>query len=342
MSKDKIARRDLLAALGSVAAATLAPAAVAPQARAAEPAVKGDGGKIRWLANAAGTSAFPPYVMQKFKLDQKYGFELQVIPVANVQAQVTAFQAGAAEFGGLGWNDIARMRTAGVNVVGVAPWLIWADSVLVPKDSPAKNLGDLKGKKVGTINRTTLNWLIMRAVTITNYKFDIEKDSVVQEGAISLLRGLTEQGQLDATMMFNSLAPDMLASGKYRMLASIRDLVKELGLPDTPFLLHTADAGYAAKNPANTKAFLAALREAIQILNTDDAVWVEKGRDLKINDKTALEIFRDEARADMMTAFLPTTEADIRKTFDALLAVGGVSVMGMSTLPDGFMTLAYQ
>jgi NitT/TauT family transport system substrate-binding protein len=332
-----VARRDVLAGLGGLAAATLA-----PLARAAEPVIKGDGGKIRWLANAAGTSAFPPYVMQKYKLDQKYGFELQVIPVANVQAQVTAFQAGAAEFGGLGWNDIARMRAAGINVVGVAPWLIWADSVLVPKDSPAKNLGDLKGKKVGTINRTTLNWLVMRAVTITNYKFDLEKDSTVHEGAISLLRGLTEQGQLDATMMFNSLAPDMLASGKYRILATIRDLVKELGLPDTPFLLHTADAGYAAKNPGNAKAFVAALREAIQILNTDDSVWVEKGRDLKINDKTALELFRDEARADMMTTFLPNTEADIRKTFDVLLAVGGVGVMGMSTLPDGFMTLAYQ
>jgi NitT/TauT family transport system substrate-binding protein len=342
MSKDKIARRDVLAALGGLAAATAVPAVVAPRARAAEPAVKGDGGKIRWLANAAGTSAFPPYVMQKYKLDQKYGFELQVIPVANANAQITAFQAGAAEFGGLGWNDIARMRAAGVNVVGVAPWLNWVDCVLVPKESPAKNLGDLKGKKVGTINRTTLNWIVMRAVTINNYKFDLEKDSVVQEGAISLLRGLTEQGQLDATMMFNSLAPDMLATGKYRMLASLRDLLKDLGLPETPFLMHAADAGYAAKNPGNTKAFLAALREAIQILNADDAVWVEKGRDLKITDKTALEIFRDEARADMMTTFSSTTEADIRKTFDVLLAVGGVSVMGMSTLPDGFMTLAYQ
>ncbi len=342
MSHGKIARRDVLAALGGAAAAALVPAVVASRAGAAEPTVKGDGGKIRWLANAAGTSAFPPYVMQKFKLDQKYGFELQVIPVANVNTQFTAFQAGAAEFGGLGWNDVARLRAAGVNLVGVAPWLNWVDCVLVPTDSPAKNLGDLKGKKVGTINRTTLNWIVMRAVSINNYKFDLEKDATVQEGAISLLRGLTEQGQLDATMMFNSLAPDMLATGKYRMLVSIRDLIKELGLPDTPFLMHVADAGYAAKNPGNTKAFLAALREAIQILNTDDTVWVEKGRDLKITDKTALEIFRDEARADMMTTFSPTTEVDIRRTFDALLAVGGASVMGMSTLPDGFMTLAYQ
>src|SRR4051812_42106794 len=99
MSKHEIARRDVLAALGGVAAATVMPA-MAPRARAAEPTIKGDGGKIRWLANAAGTSAFPPYVMQKYKLDQKYGFELQVIPIANVNAQVTAFQAGAAEFGG--------------------------------------------------------------------------------------------------------------------------------------------------------------------------------------------------------------------------------------------------
>lgn len=336
MSNNKIARREVLAGFAGLATLGLLPARASPSV------IQGDGGKIRWLANAAGTSAFPPYVVHKFKLDKKYGFELEIIPVTNAQAQVTAFQAGAGEIAGFGWNDVARMRNAGINVVAVAPWLDWVDSVLVPKESPLQNLGDLKGKKVGTINRTTLNWVAMRAVTIKNYKFDLEKDSVVQEGAVSLLRGLMEQGQLDATMMFNSLAPEMLASGKYRTLVTIRDLINQLGLPDTPFLMHTADATYAAKNPNNMKAFLAAVRESIEILRADDSVWVEKGRDLKIDDNHALALFRDEARADMMTSFKPDTEANIRSTFDVLLAVGGVSVMSMSSLPDGFMTLAYQ
>ena len=62
-------------------------------------AYKGDGGKVRLLANPAGTNSFIPFVMQKYKLDAKYGFELQVVPAVNQQAMLTAVQAGGAEIG---------------------------------------------------------------------------------------------------------------------------------------------------------------------------------------------------------------------------------------------------
>ena len=47
-----------------------------------------------------------------------------------------------------GVTDIARMRTAGIDVTGVAPFLTWANTVMVPIDSPVKTLADLKGRKV--------------------------------------------------------------------------------------------------------------------------------------------------------------------------------------------------
>jgi NitT/TauT family transport system substrate-binding protein len=150
-----------------------------------------------------------------------------------------------------------------------------------------------------------------------------------------------DQGQLDAVQMFNSLTPDMVASGKYRILATIRNLVKDLDLPDTPFLMYSADSTFAAANPQRMKAFLAALRESVEILRKDDAVWVERGNIMKLQGQS-LVLFRDEAREDMMLKFEPQTEADVRKVFSVLLETGGSQLIGVDALPKDFMTLAYQ
>jgi NitT/TauT family transport system substrate-binding protein len=302
---------------------------------------KGDGGKLRLLANPAGTNSFIPFVMKKYKLDAKYGFELQVVPAVNQQAMLTAVQAGGAEIGNVFWSDIARWRNAGVKVIGISPMLAWADFAVVPEASATRTFADLKGKKLGVTSRNSLNFQVMRAVAQRNFGFDLEKEAVIHEAAVSLLRGLIEQGQLDATEMFNSLAPAMFATGKFRPLAQVRELIVQLGLPDSPFLLYMCDQNYAAAHPANVRAYLAAYREALELLKTDDAVWLERGREMKL-DEQGIVPFRDAARRDLMGKFSPTTEADIRKTFDVLLATAGSSVLGLSELPPGFMTLEYQ
>ncbi len=150
-----------------------------------------------------------------------------------------------------------------------------------------------------------------------------------------------DQGQLDAVQMFSSLTPDMVASGKYRILATIRGLIKDLELPDTPFLLYSADSAFAAAHPERMKAYLAAYREAIEILRKDDAVWVERGNIMKLEGQSLI-LFRDEAREDMMNKFEPQTESDIRKVFSVLLETGGPQLIGIDALPKEFMTLAYQ
>jgi hypothetical protein len=93
---------------------------VATQPSRAE--IRGDGGKIR-VYMPSGTNALLPFVIQKLGLDRKYGCELQAVPQAATQAGITAIRAGAAELGTFGWNDIQRMRNAGIKVVGVAPFL---------------------------------------------------------------------------------------------------------------------------------------------------------------------------------------------------------------------------
>jgi ABC-type nitrate/sulfonate/bicarbonate transport system substrate-binding protein len=302
---------------------------------------QGNGGKLRLYDNPAGTNAFARFTMQKFQLDKKYGFELQIIPVSTTPAGMMALQAGGADMGTLNWVDISRMRNAGVKVVGVGPMLKWADHFVVPVNSAIKSIADLKGKKIGVVQRTNLNWIVLRTLGIKEYKIDLEKEATIHEGGPTLMRGLLEQGQLDFALSFNTLTPGMVLTGKFKVFAQTSEFTQQLGLPDVAFVLLVAEGNYAAVNPANIRAFMAAYREAIQILNADDAVWVEQGRNMKMED-AAIPPLRDEMRVDLLSKFEPSTEATIRKTFDLLFATAGAEVMGMTQLPDGFMTLEYQ
>ena len=302
----------------------------------------GDGGKVRLLYNETGTNSFVPFVMKKFELDKKYGFELQTIPMATTPAGITAIQGGRADVGTFGWNDVGRMIDNGVKVVGVAPFLRWgADFFVIPTDSPIKTVGDLKGKKIGIGAKTALNWIILKAVAQQEYGVDLEKESFQHEGAPTLMRALLDNGQIDAAQMFNSMTPGMVVTGKFKSLAKISDLVHQFGLPDTPFLLYAFDVKYVESKPANVRAFTAAYRDAIEILKTNDEVWVERGKQLDMSPEVSA-LFRAEGRTDIWGKFQPDTEANIRKVFDAMLPLAGVEALGISQLAPNFMTTDFQ
>jgi NitT/TauT family transport system substrate-binding protein len=332
---------NLRPALAGWALAVVAVAAFVSSAGTAQAEPLGDGGKVRLLYNEAGTNSFIPFTIRKFGLDKKHGFELVPVPTTTTAAGITAMKAGAGDVHTYGWNDIARMNNSGIPVVGVAPFLRWgADFILVSKDSPIKTIGDLKGKKVGTSARTALNWVAMMALGDKKYQLT-EKDMTIHEGAPPLLRALLEQGSLDATHMFNSVTPSMIVSGKSRVLAKVSDLVSGFGMPDTPFLLYAFDTKYVAAKPQNVKAFVAAYQDAVQILRNNDEVWIERGRQLQFPDE-ASAMFRTEARTDIWLKFEPDTQARIRKVFEAYLPLAGAEVLGTATLPDNFMTTAFQ
>jgi NitT/TauT family transport system substrate-binding protein len=313
-------------------------------AAAAEDAfsLKGDGGVVRMTNNQAGTNAFAFYTIQKFKLDEKYNFKLEEIAVSGSLAASTALRAGGTDLIVQDFMSLANLRNAGEKIIAIVPMFRWGDQIVVPTNSTIKNLGDLRGKKVGTDRHTNATWLVVMAAALKLHNLNLEKDSSVQAGSVSLLRGLMEQGQLDATFMYNNITPAMTVTGKFRVLHEMRELISAIGLDgDVPFLFHAVSESYAAAHPANVKAYLAAYREAVQILNTNNDIWMEVGRRQKM-DEAAISPLRDEMRRDLMSKFEPTTETAVRNIFDVLLATAGPAVLGMSKFPDAFMTTEYQ
>lgn len=312
------------------------------KARTDDGSIMGNGGKVRLLFSPFGTNSYPPFVMQKFGLDRKHGFELQLIPGLTDQARIVALQAGSADLATLDWTQIIRLRNQGLNLIAIGPMLRWgADFFLVPNDSTVKNFGDLKGKRLGVATKFEMNYIIARMVAKNIYHVDLEHQTEIHEGAMPLLAGLLEQHQLDASEIYNSVTPELVVSGKMKVLYKVSDLVHQMGLPDTPFVQYAARADFVKNDPVNARAFMVAYRDAIHILQTNDEVWLEKGRELKQSDKAGIA-FRTAARTDLWEKYGPTTKDDIKKVATALLNAGGADILGFSQVPDDFLTTQFQ
>jgi NitT/TauT family transport system substrate-binding protein len=304
--------------------------------------ILGDGGIVRLPTNPNSTQSWHLYALQQLGLDRQHGFELQLVPAATTQATANALQSGAANVALFSWIEAARMKKAGISLVGVGPFLQWgANQIVAPAGTTYRNIGDLKGKKIGIFRRSSIDWIIDQILAKTVYHMDVDRDIVAQEGAIGLLRGLLESGQLDAAHMFNNLTPSMIATGKFRVMEQTRDTIKRLGLPEIPDLIYFVSTDYAAAHPQNVRAFLAAYREAVQALRTDDNLWTEFGKTLQMPDG-AIWMLRDEMRVDLWSAFKPTTAADIQTIFDFLTAHTSSDILALDGVPSDLITSNFQ
>ncbi|MDN2583846.1 ABC transporter substrate-binding protein [Aquibium sp. ELW1220] len=321
------------------AAIALGLLAATPGARAAEPI--GDGGVIRMMASPYGSQSFIPFVIDKFDLDTKYGFELERIVFSDSKAAAAAVQSGSAEIALFDWNSLALMRNGGIDVIGIAPFITYVSTIVVPETSPINGVGDLKGTKFGIFSRQSTDWILVDTLARKKYELDLARDAQLVEAAPPLLRGSLEQGAIDATIMFSSIAPDMLATGKFRNAFAIRDVAEELGLPLAPYLMIGTTERYAAEKPQNVKAFVAAYQEVYDILMKDDGVWQEQGTNMKLSPE-AIVFYRDQMRRDMLRSFMEGDEATLNKTFDLLLETAGAKALGMEKMPETILSLGFQ
>ena len=154
--------------------------------------------------------------------------------------------------------------------------------------------------------------------------------------------GLSNLASSTQRQCYNNLTPALVATGNVRVMYWIRDLISQLGLPEMPFLFYGFREQYLAAHPQNAKAFLAAFREAVEILRRDDDIWRERGKELQMTPESIV-MLRDEMRVDLDTRFKPTFEADVKSAFEFLLKEAGPEALGgFAAIPGDWMTRDYQ
>ncbi|WP_422033939.1 ABC transporter substrate-binding protein [Reyranella sp.] len=302
---------------------------------------KGEGGKVR-VASFPGGNDYPFWAIAKLGLDRKYGFELENVSVQPGGAALTAFRSGAVEGGLMNWLELARVRTAGEEIAAIVPFLEMPNVWVVPRNSPAKTVADLKGRKVGTYNRFSPEWVLYLSTAKSKFGYDPRTESTIQEAGPGLLRGLMDQKQIDATFIFYNLAMPMVASGEYRILFNSKDLLKLAGMPTSTMLTSVAfREAYGRSNPKNVRAFAMAYRDAVEYLRANDPIWVECLARQNIIDAAVVPLMRDYSRDVTMARFSADPMGETRQLFELLYATGGKEAMGVDALPTGIFNTSF-
>lgn len=268
-------------------------------------------------------------------LDQKHGFALELQPFADNGATRIAVEGGVADMAVADWIWVARQRAAGKDYVFI-PYSKAVGGVVVPGDSTATTLADLKGGKIGIAGGPLdKSWLILRAYAAQAYGMDLKAETEQVYGAPPLIFKTALGGDLQGGINYWHFMAKMKASGM-RELISVETAGAALGLDtNTPLLGYYMKESFLAEHPALAQAFYEASREAKDMLASSDAAW-EAIRP-RMNAKTDAQF--DQLRADWIAGIPargPVDAVAAGQMLSLMSDLGGSELVGKATsVPQG-------
>ena len=208
---------------------------------------------------------------------RKHGIDAEVDarPFAGFMAGLPSRQVLVATYAGL--NGIEQMNE-GKDLVMIGGGLTNMQDVWVRKDSPIKEMTDLKGKKFGIFSRGAGASKSLQVLLMDAFNLDLNKDTQLIEVAAPALTALLDKGEVDA--MFNLSSLSIAAASqpdKYRMLFSPDDYWKEkTGQPLLWSGPTMAWRDWVDEDRQRAKNLVAALHESWQWLRQNSDETIEK------------------------------------------------------------------
>lgn len=304
---------------------------------------------LRAAFEPSGSPKWLMHVLKTHRLDRKHGIDLEVIWLkdqvkGSLQSFEIALQEGTADLVDIDWISIARHRARGLPITAVFPYGRIVGGLVAAHDSPIRDLRDLRGKRIGVVRLLDKNWLIARAACQKLYGFDPQEGATVIEalsksGLVQLLEG----GQIDAAFQFWQLIPPLVATGRYRQVLDVQDLIRELGVTGKiPITLFTVKEAFAREHPSLLQGFIGAFCEAAELMKADDGIWEEIGRQaLGGVEPSVLSALRDSWRSRVMISWNEEIIREIHSFFEALVRLVGSEALGLKEIPPGTFSTAF-
>lgn len=311
-----------------IAAALVAAAGIAQTAVAETPVLK-------LALFKFGTVNWEVDTIDHYGLDAANGFDMDVQGMAGGPAAQVAFQGGEADVMVSDWLWVARQRAAGKDYVFV-PYSKAVGGVLVPGDSAATSLADLKGAKIGVAGGPLdKSWLILRAYAEKTHGMDLAAETEQVFGAPPLIFKSALSGELGGAINFWHFMARMRANGM-RDLISVGDAAEALGLdPETPLLGYVFKGEMLRENPDLVKGFAAASRAAKDILATDDAAWERLRERMPSKTEEEFQALKAGFREGIPNPG-PINADGVAAMYSLMAKLGGEELVGPATeLPEG-------
>jgi NitT/TauT family transport system substrate-binding protein len=300
-------------------------------AAASRPAIAIAAPAIRVGVLRFGTVSWEIDVIREYGLAQVEPREL-----AAPQAAQIALQAGQVDAIVVDWMWVARQRATGADWSFV-PFSNAVGALIAPEASPVRGVADLVGRRLGIAGSPLdKSWLILRAYAKDRLGIDLDSAAARSFAAPSLLAEQMKLGRLDAVLTFWPFAARAEAAGARRVMA-VEDAVAELGIgASVPYLGYTFSAAWAQRNPETLASFLAASRQAREILARSDDEW-RRLRPLTnaANDAELLKL-RDWYRAGRPRNWRAEERDAAAKLYALLARIGGPELVGpAASVPPG-------
>ena len=274
-----------------------------------------------------GTVNWTLETIKQSQLDNKYGFELTVQALASSGAGKIALQANAADIIVSDWTWVARQRGLSSNYL-FAPYSSSAGSIMVPSSSPIRSIEDLVGKKLGIAGGgLDKNWLLLRALALKN-NIDLDAKADIVFGAPPLLNSLIKQNELDALINYWHYSARLKAEG-YRELINTHQIIRRLGIDTTvPILGYVFREQWAHRNSSNLNNFLAASRDAANLLCTSDKHWNRILPLTRTDDQSTQQLLRSNYCKGRVSVFTEKEKQAIADIYSILANTGGKQLVG--------------
>jgi len=283
--------------------------------------------RIRLAVQRTGTLAWELDVIRTHGLDRELGLEIDTIELASTEAGKIALKGGSADLMLSDWLWVARERALGDSLV-FYPSSSTLGAVMVPPQSPIREVADLKGKKLavagGPLDKS---WLLLQALA-RRAGVDLKRQATIVYGAPPLLSEKALQGELDATLTFWNFCADLESKGHRRAIAMDRVMTGLGAKGPIAIVGYTFDGGWAARNRSTVDRFLDAARQAKDILAASGTEWQRLAPRIRVSDPSALAIYRQRYGEGIVRRPLAEEEADARALYLVLAEIGGSELVG--------------
>jgi ABC-type nitrate/sulfonate/bicarbonate transport system substrate-binding protein len=165
------------------------------------------------------------YIIDK-QLDRKNGFIMKPrwAGVADVQRLMGI---GAVPLG-LAVSEVSlRANLQGTLIRLVQPYQLPHIFVLVSKDSPYKEVAELKGKAIALTGETTSLYNMFDYI-MKKRGINIESDFKLKKLGAPAIIAVLEKGEVDGAVVWEAHVSRLLATGKYRTIMGFRDEMTKL------------------------------------------------------------------------------------------------------------------
>jgi NitT/TauT family transport system substrate-binding protein len=288
---------------------------------------------IRIATLKTGTLAWELDTLRAHGLDREADLAIESTELASTESGKIALKGGSADLIVSDWLWAARERALGDDLV-FYPYSSALGAVMVPANSPIKDVTDLKGKKLGVAGGPLdKSWILLQALARRS-GVDLKTQAAIAYGAPPLLAQKALQGETDATLTFWNFSAELEADGM-RPAISMQDVVKDLGASGAVSMVgYVFNGSWGQRHAALLGRFFAATRKAEEILRNSPAEWQRLAPRIGATNPRALDVYRQRFLEGVPQRPLADEVADAQALYHVIAEVGGVELVGPSRALD--------